>query len=70
MWLKWQADLMNLRLDKATFRPLVRKGEKVTSGVVIDRTGKASKAMILMMGGNHWPNPAARRVLVQEIVRS
>lgn len=70
VWLKWQTDLMNLRLDKAVFLPLVRKEEKVTSGAVIDRTGGAVKAMVLMMGGNHWPNSSARRALAEEIRRN
>ena len=62
-WLQWQADLVGLAVAEAEFVQLVSNGRSPTGALLIDRTGTALKALLLMMGGNHLPAEAGLRKL-------
>jgi hypothetical protein len=62
-WLAWQRDLIGLRQSHAELVPLVRKGERVTSAALVDRSGPAVKALVLMQGSNQLPGAEGRAIL-------
>ena len=66
-WLAWQRDLVGLNPDRAEMIPLIRKGEKVTSAALVDRSGASPKALVLMQGGNHLPGEIGREPLARAL---
>lgn len=62
-WLAWQRDLIGLRQSDAELVPLVRKGERITSAALVDRTGPVVKAFVLMQGSNQLPGREGRAIL-------
>lgn len=55
-WIVWQAAVMSFDLQRARLLPLVKKGTKVTSAFVYQRTRRFTKGLVLVMGGNHLPS--------------
>lgn len=62
-WLAWQAEIGGVQTEGATFVPLIEKVGKITCGAFISSANGATKALVLMMGGNHLPGEAGLRAL-------
>ena len=69
-WARWQAQLAGLELNHAAFLALPNGEDKVTAGALISRSAKATKVMVLMMGGNHLPGAKGLRSLADRIRKS
>jgi hypothetical protein len=67
-WLSWQANLMDLALDRAKVLPLSKKQSRVTLALIYSRSRGNVKAILLMMGGNHLP-AAEHRVAAAKVLR-
>jgi hypothetical protein len=54
-WLAWQASLVGIRLDRATFVKLTGSSDKITAAALVDVVDGMPKALSMMMGGNNLP---------------
>jgi hypothetical protein len=66
-WLDWQLRLIALQQAKAERVALVSKGVRVTCTALVDRSGPAVKAAVLMQGSNQLPGPAGRETLASAL---
>ena len=67
-WLTWKARLAGLDVSRAEFVPILEKNGKVTAAALVGRVQGPSKALVLMMGGNHLPAEEGLRLLARALL--
>lgn len=69
LWLTWQCQLMGMDLGRCKVTGLVEKAGRATCVAVAEHRSDATKAMVLMMGGNHLPGPGGLERLANVLMR-
>lgn len=64
-WLSWQMSYLNIDVDEAVRIPLVTKGGRPTSMALCQKSSGSPRALVLMMGGNHFPSRSNLTPLVE-----
>lgn len=68
-WVSWLFEILGVDPDRADSIPLTAKGDRVTSAALVPNATGTPKAIVLMMGGNHFPSRENREPLVQALAR-
>jgi hypothetical protein len=72
-WSEWTnhlADIAGLVRSRSVHKPILHKQDKVTCATWMVRTNGASKALVMMMGGNHLPGNGGLSELASTICAS